>query len=185
MTRGPMRFWAMLALATLVATACGGAGEPEAPAEDAGAEAVPAEADCEPGQADAVAAGRSLMDETAAAGAAMFDGSAEVCGLEAFAIEVPVPEEDPISANSAFTPSVLVGEPGQELTVRVTNRSLIAHTFTIDEQGIDERLLPATEPGGAGEPVEVTVTFPSGDQPVLIRCDFHGIGGHLGALVTS
>jgi hypothetical protein len=56
---------------------------------------------------------------------------------------------------------VLVGEPGQELTLRIVNRDVVVHAFTLEEQDIDEVLQPGAEPGEAGDPVEVKVTFPS------------------------
>jgi plastocyanin len=73
-----------------------------------------------------------------------------------------------------FEPTVLVGSPGQQLTIEVENEGNVAHTFTIDEQGVDEEL----SPGGSAT---VTVTFPDSGQ-VVFYCRFHRSQGMLGAL---
>ncbi|HXF71927.1 MAG TPA: cupredoxin domain-containing protein [Actinomycetota bacterium] len=73
-----------------------------------------------------------------------------------------------------FEPTVLEGSAGQQLTIEVENEGNATHTFTIDEQGIDEEL----SPGGSAT---VTVTFPDSGQ-VVFYCRFHRTQGMLGAL---
>ena len=73
-----------------------------------------------------------------------------------------------------FEPTVLVGTAGQRLTIEVENEGSATHTFTIDEQGIDEEL----SPGGSAT---VTVTFPDSGQ-LVFYCRFHRGQGMLGAL---
>jgi plastocyanin len=74
-----------------------------------------------------------------------------------------------------FEPTVLQGEAGQTLTVSLFNEGDNPHTFTIEDQDIDEEL----EPGQEG--VTVDVTFPdSGAVP--FTCRFHAGQGMLGGL---
>lgn len=76
-----------------------------------------------------------------------------------------------------FEPTVLVGSPGQELTVNLLNEGEVPHTFTIKEQGIDVVL----DPGQKGQ---TKLTFPeSGQQGVV--CTYHIAQGMLGLLVTK
>lgn len=76
-----------------------------------------------------------------------------------------------------FEPTVLVGSPGQEITVELLNEGEVAHTFTIEEQGIDVVL----EPGQKGQ---TKLRFPdSGRQGVV--CTYHVAAGMLGLLVTK
>ena len=74
-----------------------------------------------------------------------------------------------------FGPTVLQGEAGQQVTLTMHNEGDAAHTFTIEELGIDEEL----QPGDEG--VSVDVTFPdAGSLPFV--CTFHRGQGMLGAL---
>lgn len=82
-----------------------------------------------------------------------------------------------------FQPAILVGEPGQKLTIALSNRDGAAeqpHTFTVPELGIDV-LLPIGDE--KGETVEVT--FPESDEPILFFCWYHRLNGHVGALTSS
>lgn len=73
-----------------------------------------------------------------------------------------------------FEPTILSGTAGQEITIEVVNEGAAAHTFTIDEQGIDEELQP-------GADATVRVTFPDSGT-VVFYCRFHRSQGMLGAL---
>ncbi len=76
-----------------------------------------------------------------------------------------------------FEPTVLVGSPGQEITVNLLNEGEAPHTFTIEAQNIDVVLQP-------GQEGKTTVVFPeSGRQEVV--CRFHIPQGMLGLLVTT
>jgi plastocyanin len=77
--------------------------------------------------------------------------------------------------NFYFEPTVLEGEAGQTLTLSLFNEGDAPHTFTIEEQGIDEEL----EPGQ--EDVTVDVTFPDSGA-VLFICRFHEGQGMRGGL---
>lgn len=79
--------------------------------------------------------------------------------------------------DSAFDPTVLVGEPGQELTVSLKNDGAIRHTFTIEEQDIDEVLEP-------GATAEVKVTMPESGTTQFI-CRFHEAQGMVGLLMVK
>lgn len=75
-----------------------------------------------------------------------------------------------------FEPTVLVGSPGQRITVNLLNEGEAPHTFTIDAQGIDVVLQP-------GQRGQAQVVFPeSGQQEVV--CRFHIAQGMLGLIVT-
>jgi plastocyanin len=74
-----------------------------------------------------------------------------------------------------FEPTVLQGEAGQTLTLSLFNEGDNPHTFTIEDQDVDEEL----EPGQEG--VTVDVTFPDSGV-VLFTCRFHAGQGMLGGL---
>ena len=73
-----------------------------------------------------------------------------------------------------FSPTVLEGSAGQRFTVRLKNEGGTAHTFTIDEQRIDEELQP-------NEESTVRVTFPRSGT-VVFYCRFHRAIGMFGGL---
>jgi hypothetical protein len=78
-----------------------------------------------------------------------------------------------------FQPAILVGEPGQTLTVVLSNPSADhPHTFTVPDLDIDVYLLIGSEE-------TVQVTFPEDDQPIVFFCRLHRKFGQLGALVAS
>ncbi|MDP8955994.1 MAG: cupredoxin domain-containing protein [Actinomycetota bacterium] len=83
-------------------------------------------------------------------------------------------EEDVELDDNYFAPTVLEGSPGQRFTVRLKNEGGITHTFTIDEQKIDEEL----EPNEESTP---TVTFPESGT-VIFYCRFHRGLGMFGGL---
>ena len=82
--------------------------------------------------------------------------------------------EDVELDDNYFAPTVLEGSAGQRFTVRLKNEAGTAHTFTIDEQQIDEELQPDEESS-------VTVTFPQSGT-VIFYCRFHRGAGMFGAL---
>lgn len=76
-----------------------------------------------------------------------------------------------------FEPTVLIGEPGQTLSIELENEGTAPHTFTIESADIDEELQP-------GDKVETDVTFPDSGALTFI-CRFHAGGGMQGALSVS
>jgi len=64
-----------------------------------------------------------------------------------------------------FQPTSLTAAPGQTLTVRVKNEGATAHTFTIDDLGVDT-VIPA------GEEKEVEVNA-AGHDSLSFYCRFH------------
>ena len=76
-----------------------------------------------------------------------------------------------------FAPATLVGTAGQTITLTVTNNGSASHTFTIDDQNVDEEL-------EGGDSVEVSVTFPDSGS-VRFYCRFHGGGGMEGELTVA
>lgn len=76
-----------------------------------------------------------------------------------------------------FEPSVLIGSPGQQLSVDLVNEGQIEHTFTIESQGIDAVL-------GPGESTTVQVTFPESNRKPFI-CTYHVAAGMAGILAVT
>ncbi|MGH2723431.1 MAG: cupredoxin domain-containing protein [Actinomycetota bacterium] len=77
--------------------------------------------------------------------------------------------------DSYFEPTVLEGEAGQQISLSLFNEGDNPHTFTIDDQDVDEEL----QPGQEG--VTVDVTF-AGSGVVLFYCRFHAGQGMRGGL---
>jgi plastocyanin len=73
-----------------------------------------------------------------------------------------------------FEPTVLQGKAGQKVSIELENEGDAAHTFTIDDQNIDEEVQP-------GDSTEVDVTFPDSGN-VVFYCRFHRSQGMLGEL---
>lgn len=78
------------------------------------------------------------------------------------------------AGNFFFEPTVLAGEPGQTVQVRVANDSDVAHTFTLQDQDVDEVLQ-------SGQSATASVTMPDSGQLVFV-CRFHTAQGMRGAL---
>jgi plastocyanin len=76
-----------------------------------------------------------------------------------------------------FEPTVLKGEPGQQVELELKNEGEAAHTLTIAEQSVDAEVQP-------GDETEVDVTFPESGELVFI-CRFHESSGMVGALEPS
>jgi plastocyanin len=85
--------------------------------------------------------------------------------------------EDVELDDNYFAPTVLTGSAGQSFNVRLKNEGGITHTFTIDEQNIDEELQPDEESS-------VTVTFPQSGT-VVFYCRFHRGLGMFGGLAVQ
>lgn len=64
-----------------------------------------------------------------------------------------------------FSPTVLTGPPGQEVTLTVSNGGQALHNFSLPDQSIDVDVQ-------AGESTTVTVTFPSSGA-VTFECKYH------------
>jgi plastocyanin len=78
--------------------------------------------------------------------------------------------------NYYFEKTFLKGVAG-DVTVELKNEGSVTHTFTIDDQNIDETVKP-------GKTKTVTVTLASG-SPVNFYCRFHVGQGMQGALYTA
>lgn len=76
-----------------------------------------------------------------------------------------------------FEPTFVQAEPGTSVTIEMHNEGDAAHTFTIDELGIDEVVDP-------GQRVEVEVTLPD-ELPQRFYCRFHVGQGMQGAFFTG
>lgn len=144
------------------------------PESDASTEAQESEPEPEP---EPTAAGAPTETETAAAaetgppvelpGTVQVHGTAQVDGGQA-----RVAAQDVF-----FEPTFVRAEPGQTVTVTVTNEGTIDHTFTIEDQDIDEVLAP-------GDETTVKVTVPDGEFARFV-CRFHIAGGMQGALYPA
>ena len=76
-----------------------------------------------------------------------------------------------------FEPTILKGEPGQNVTLELMNEGNNPHTLTISSQSINQEVQP-------GDEAEVDVTFPQSGQLVFV-CRFHENNGMVGALEVS
>jgi plastocyanin len=92
-------------------------------------------------------------------------GAADLSGLRETSLELD---------DTYFEPTVLMGEPGQDLSIELENEGQAPHTFTLDDESIDQEVQP-------GQKVEVNMTFPDSGHLGFI-CRFHFAGGMIGAL---
>jgi plastocyanin len=76
-----------------------------------------------------------------------------------------------------FEPTVITGDPGQKLTLEITNEGDEEHNITIDDQGIDED----TEPG---ESTTVDAEIPDAGL-VPFYCSYHEAQNMRGALAVT
>jgi plastocyanin len=76
-----------------------------------------------------------------------------------------------------FEPTVLTGDPGQKVTLEITNEGEEEHNLTIDDQGIDED----TEPG---ESTTVRAEIPDSGL-VSFFCSYHTAENMRGALAVT
>jgi plastocyanin len=76
-----------------------------------------------------------------------------------------------------FSPTVLTGEPGQVVTLEITNESDSEHNITIEDQGIDED----TEPGGS---TTVEAEIPDSGL-IAFYCSYHEAEDMRGALAVT
>jgi plastocyanin len=76
-----------------------------------------------------------------------------------------------------FEPTVLTGDPGQKVTLEITNEGDEEHNITIDDQGIDED----TEPG---ESTTVRAEIPDSGL-VPFYCSYHEAQNMRGALAVT
>ena len=77
--------------------------------------------------------------------------------------------------NDAFRPWVIEAQLGRPLVVRLRNKGLTAHTFTVYDRGIDLVL-------ERGEQGTVTIPPPTTSTSWRFVCRFHDAGGMHGGL---
>ena len=75
----------------------------------------------------------------------------------------------------SFEPTIIAGEPGQELKVFLVNEGDGPHTFTLDDLDVHVALR-------RGQNGEATVSIAPGDSPTLFYCRFHRDQGMVGVL---
>jgi plastocyanin len=76
-----------------------------------------------------------------------------------------------------FSPSTILGTPGQRLTLVVHNTSQTPHNVTASSAGVDQDLAPGTTQ-------RVTLTVPASGQLVFV-CSFHAASGMAGRVETA
>jgi plastocyanin len=81
------------------------------------------------------------------------------------------------TGDESFSPTFVQSEPGAIVTVELSNDGSANHTFTIDDQQIDQALR-------AGEEATVEVTVPESGV-VRFYCMIHVEGGMQGAFFTE
>lgn len=127
------------------------------------------------GQEPAVRGGAGQPTDQETGGGATFDitqaedhGAVDLSGQSETSLELD---------DFYFEPTVLMGEPGQTLSIELENEGNAPHTFTINSALLDEELAP-------GDKVEADVTFPDSGALTFI-CRFHAGQGMQGALSVS
>ena len=76
-----------------------------------------------------------------------------------------------------FGPTFIKGPAGAKITVELANEGKATHTFTIDDQKIDQQLDPDAK-------ATVPVTLPASGT-LVYYCQFHQNQGMQGALFTA
>jgi predicted lipoprotein with Yx(FWY)xxD motif len=76
-----------------------------------------------------------------------------------------------------FEPTFLRGEPGQKLTVKLSNESSALHNFSVPSQAIDQDLQ-------SKEDASIDVTFPQSGV-LLFLCKYHTSAGMNGELLVG
>jgi plastocyanin len=77
-----------------------------------------------------------------------------------------------------FEKTFIKGKQGTTVGVTIENKGSVAHTFTIDAQGVDEEL-------AAGDSVDVDVKIPKNGKAANFYCRFHVASGMQGALFSK
>jgi len=76
-----------------------------------------------------------------------------------------------------FGPTFIKGPAGAKITVELANEGKATHTFTIDDQKIDQKLAPDAK-------TNVSVSLPASGV-LVYYCQFHQNQGMQGALFTA
>jgi plastocyanin len=79
--------------------------------------------------------------------------------------------------DSAFEPATIEADGGAEVTVALENTGALDHTFTIDDQEVDEEL-------DAGATSEVVVDLPESGT-LSFYCRFHRVAGMEGSFTVA
>jgi plastocyanin len=95
-------------------------------------------------------------------------GPMDAVGLADVEIEV---------SDFAYSPTTLVGTPGQHLRIAIENVSGTTHNFSLDEQGVRQDITP-------GGRATVTVDFLASGT-IQFYCTFHAAQGMRGQLQTG
>ena len=158
---------AMAALAALTLTACGGSDEGgTASGSGSGSGSTPAQA-YGAGSSAATEAEASSSPPVALQGDVNAHGTTTVSG-DSLEVELD---------DYYFEPTYIQGQPGQTVELELHNEGTASHTFTIDDQDVDEQL-------AADGSATVEVTIPD-SRFVRFYCRFHAGQGMQGALVAS
>ncbi len=83
------------------------------------------------------------------------------------------------SADDYFSPTYIKAAPGAQVTIDITNSGGIAHTFTIDELGIDKSF------GRKGDKATVRVVAPAAGKSLVFYCKYHRDAGMQGAIYSA
>ncbi len=78
------------------------------------------------------------------------------------------------AVNFAFSPSTLIGRPGQHVVLKVHNGTTTPHNITVKADQVNSDL-------AAGHTVSVSVTFPMSGQ-LTFTCEYHAARGMAGVL---
>lgn len=148
----------LIAAAAVVVAGCGGdsPGDPGSEGGDAGGTQQQQQQQAQGQQPETI----TLNGETA-----NLRGRVDVSGRDSVDMDL---------GNFYFEPTVLTGDPGQRVTVQLSNVSSTSHTFTIRGQGVDEVV-------SADGSATAEVTMPESGTTVFV-CRFHAGQGMRGGL---
>jgi plastocyanin len=123
----------------------------------------------------------ALAGVAAGCGGGEDEGAVTTTGNQTEAERMDVKGEDIVEVvqhDFFFRPAILVGTPGQEVTIDLKNESAAAHTFTI------EGPLPVDEEVQPGDVGQVRITFPESGEVTFV-CTYHENRGMVGTLEAS
>ena len=111
------------------------------------------------------------------AGTTLLEGEVTDRGTEDVTGEGAAPQVEIVMSDNAFSPTFVTAEPGAEVEVSLRNDGQFPHTFTLDDETVDQELDP-------GDEATVTITVPaSGIVP--FHCRFHSGSGMQGAFTAG
>jgi plastocyanin len=135
--------------------------------------AAPSAVGSSPSPAESSTASSSPSTLTIGGQAANFKGSKDLAGKSTFELEL-----DNDNGLYYFEPTVLVGTPGEKITLILKNVGATKHNFTLESEHINQDV------NTPGTSARVTITFPQSGT-LQFHCEYHANLGMIGELQVS